>query len=155
MKNAQMDRETRRIISGFVDVLREYNAQNVYKRHLDDEETINENEMKNAYCAKVSDVIATIPQKEWHKHLETYDDYIKGYYDLYDCLYNELYNDFYENAYNGGNWRIRNEYGHKVNEDYQNPNYSNIANCYDELADLIFKRASNKAREDMESEENE
>lgn len=154
MKTVQMDNETRRIISGFINVLRDYNAQNVYKKDLTDEETISDNEMKNRYISYVNDIITNKQAREWTRYMKTYDDYVSDHYDAYDCLYNELYNDYSKNKWDGNRWEIRNKYRNAIC-DYHNPNYDRISTCYDELADIIYNRASNKAVADKESEEAE
>ena len=155
MKTVQMDNETRKIISGFVEVMREYNAQNVYKKDLTDEETISENEMKNRYISYVNDIITNKQSKDWAKLLRPYDDYTSAYYDVYDCLYNGLYNEFYEYGWQGEEYKIRYKYKDIVNADYSNPKFSEINDCYDELAQIICNRASRKATTDKESEEAE
>ena len=155
MKTVQMDNETRRIISGFVEVLRNNNAQNGYKKDLTDEETISENEMKNRYISYVNDILTNKQAREWTKYMKTYDDYVSDHYDVYDCLYNDLYNEYYENGWNGDSYSIRYKYKNIVNDDYSNPNFSEVSDYYDELAQIIYNRASRKATADKESEEAE
>lgn len=155
MKTVQMDNETRRIISGFVEVLRGYNAQNAYKRDLTDEETISDNEMKNKYISYINDIITNKQAREWTRYMKAYDDYVSDHYDVYDCLYNDLYNDYYEHSCYGDDYNIRLKYKGIVNTDYSNPKYYEIDDCYDELAQIIRNRASRRATADKESEEAE